>query len=110
MTLNWDSTPILLENHPGPHPGAIWVVMPEEKIVFVGDTVVKNQPAFLAHANLPAWLESLALLQSKEYSNYTVISGRDGTVLQRSSRARPISSKTYIREWKSSLKKHKNRI
>ena len=80
MTLHWDSTPILLENHPGPHPGAIWVIMPEEKIVFVGDAVLKNQPAFLAHANLEAWLESLALLQSKEYSNYTVISGRDGVV------------------------------
>ena len=80
MTLHWDSTPILLENHPGPHPGAIWVIMPEEKIVFVGDAVLKNQPAFMAHANLESWLESLALLQNKEYSNFTVISGRDGVV------------------------------
>jgi glyoxylase-like metal-dependent hydrolase (beta-lactamase superfamily II) len=80
MTLHWDSTPILLENHPGTHPGAIWFILPEEKIVFVGDAVLKNQPAFLAHANLPAWLESLALLQSKEYSNFTVVSGRDGVV------------------------------
>jgi glyoxylase-like metal-dependent hydrolase (beta-lactamase superfamily II) len=80
MTLHWDNTPILLENHPGPHPGAIWVIMPEEKIVFVGDAVLKNQPAFLAHANLPSWLESLALLQSKSYSDFVVISGRDGVV------------------------------
>jgi glyoxylase-like metal-dependent hydrolase (beta-lactamase superfamily II) len=80
MTLHWDSTPILLENHPGTHPGAIWVILPEEKIVFIGDAVLKNQPAFLAHANLPAWLESLALLQSKEFSSFTVVSGRDGVV------------------------------
>jgi len=80
MTLHWDNTPILLENQPGPHPGAIWVILPEQKIVFVGDTVLKNQPSFLAQANLPSWLESLALLQSKQYSNYTVISGRDGVV------------------------------
>lgn len=80
MTLNWDRTTILLENHPGPHPGAIWVILPEEKIVFVGDAVIKNQPSFLAHANLPAWLESLALLQSKEYGGFTVISGRDGVI------------------------------
>jgi glyoxylase-like metal-dependent hydrolase (beta-lactamase superfamily II) len=80
MTLHWDHTPILLESHPGPHPGAIWVILPEEKIVFVGDAVLKNQPSFLAHANLPLWLESLALLQSKEFSNYKVVSGRDGVV------------------------------
>jgi cyclase len=80
MTLHWGSTPILLESHPGPHPGAIWVILPEEKIVFVGDTVLKNQPPFLAHANLPAWLDALDLLQSKEYNDFTVIGGRDGVV------------------------------
>lgn len=80
MTLHWGGTPILLESHPGPHPGAIWVILPEENIVFVGDAVLKNQPPFLAHANLAVWLESLELLQSKEYSTYTVISGRDGAV------------------------------
>ena len=80
MTLHWDDTPILLESHPGPHPGTIWVILPEEKIVFVGDAVLKNQPSFLANANLPAWIDSLALLQSKTYSNFTVVSGRDGVV------------------------------
>lgn len=80
LTLHWDDMPILLESHPGPHQGAIWVALPEEKIVFVGDTVLKNQPPFLAQANLPAWLDALALLQSKEYSDFTVISGRDGIV------------------------------
>jgi glyoxylase-like metal-dependent hydrolase (beta-lactamase superfamily II) len=80
MTLHWGGTPIMLESHSGPHPGAIWVILPEENIVFVGDAVLKNQPPFLAHANLTVWLESLELLQSKEYSSYTVISGRDGAV------------------------------
>ncbi len=80
MTLHWDNMPILLETHPGPHPGAIWVILPEEKIVFVGDAVLKNQPPFLAHANLPSWIESLTRLQSKEFSDYTVISGRDGVI------------------------------
>ena len=80
MTLHWDNTPILLESHPGPHQGAIWVVLPEDKVIFVGDAVLKNQPPFLAQANLPAWLETLALLQSKAYSDFTVISGRDGVV------------------------------
>ncbi|MBN1452274.1 MAG: hypothetical protein JW963_14765 [Anaerolineales bacterium] len=80
MTLQWDDTPILLESHPGPSIGAIWVILPEEKIVFVGDTVLKNQPPFLASADLPVWLETLALLQSKPFRDYTVISGRGGVV------------------------------
>lgn len=80
MTLHWGDTPILLESHPGPHPGAIWVILPEEEVVFVGDAILKNQPPFLAQANIPIWLESLELLQGKDYSNFTVISGRDGAV------------------------------
>lgn len=80
MSLYWGDTPILLESHPGPSAGAIWVVLPEEKIVFVGDAVLKNQPPFLANADLPAWIETLALLQSQVYRGYIVISGRGGEI------------------------------
>lgn len=80
MTLNWGDTPILLESHPGPNDGAIWVIIPEEKIVFVGDAVLKNQPPYLANANLPTWIEELNLLQGKLYKDYIVISGRSGVV------------------------------
>jgi glyoxylase-like metal-dependent hydrolase (beta-lactamase superfamily II) len=80
MTMHWGDMPVLLESHPGPNPGTIWVILPDEQVVFVGDTVLKNQPPFLANADLPAWLEALDLLQSKVYSNFTVIGGRDGVV------------------------------
>jgi glyoxylase-like metal-dependent hydrolase (beta-lactamase superfamily II) len=80
MTLHWGETRIILESHPGPNPGAIWVILPEEKVVFVGDAVLKNQPPFLADADLPAWRETLSILQSKAFDDYTVISGRDGKV------------------------------
>ena len=80
MTLQWNDTPVLLESHPGPSVGAIWVILPEDKIVFVGDAVLKNQPPFLANADLPAWLETLVLLESKTYRDYTVVSGRGGVV------------------------------
>jgi glyoxylase-like metal-dependent hydrolase (beta-lactamase superfamily II) len=80
IALHWDHTPVLLESHPGPHPGAVWVILPGEKVLFVGDAVLKNQPTFLAHANLPVWIEALDLLLSKEYGNFKVISGRDGLV------------------------------
>jgi glyoxylase-like metal-dependent hydrolase (beta-lactamase superfamily II) len=80
MTLHWGDTPILLESHPGPSSGAIWVIMPEEKVVFVGDAVTKSQPPFLAYASLPEWIEALKLLQEPEYKGFTIISGRGGAV------------------------------
>jgi len=80
MTMHWGSAPILLELHSGPSNGSIWVHMPEEKIVFIGDTVLKNQPPFFAGANLPDWIVSLNLLLSPAFKGYTLISGRGGVV------------------------------
>lgn len=80
LTLHWGDTRILLESHPGPTPGAIWVVLPDEKLVFVGDAVLKGQPPFLAHADLPAWIEALKILLEPQYKGFTVISGRGGVV------------------------------
>lgn len=78
LTLHWGESPIILESHPGPTSGAIWVIVPGEKVVFVGDAVMKGQPPFLAYADLPAWIEALDLLMGPEYKGYTVISGRGG--------------------------------
>lgn len=81
MSLNWDGGgPILLESRPGPSAGAIWVSLPDEKIVFIGDTVVKNQPPFLANADLSAWLETLNLLLGATYKSYTIVSSRGGVI------------------------------
>jgi glyoxylase-like metal-dependent hydrolase (beta-lactamase superfamily II) len=80
LTLHWSDTPILLESRPGPTPGAIWVVLPSEKVVFVGDAVLKNQPTFLAHADLPVWIEMLKVLLEPEYKGFTIVSGRGGIV------------------------------
>jgi glyoxylase-like metal-dependent hydrolase (beta-lactamase superfamily II) len=80
MALYWSDTPVILESHPGSTPGAVWVILPEEKIVFIGDAVLKGEPPFLAHADIPAWLEGLEYLQSGEFKGYTVVGGRDGTL------------------------------
>jgi cyclase len=80
MYLHWGETPVLFEHHPGPASGAMWVVVPDEKVVFVGDLVPKNQPPFLAHADLPSWIEALEILLSSNYRGFTFISGRGGTV------------------------------
>jgi len=80
MTLHWGGEPVILQSRSGPTPGAIWVVLSEEKVVFVGDAVLKGQPPFLAHADLPAWIEALDVLQTAEFKGFTIISGRGGVV------------------------------
>jgi glyoxylase-like metal-dependent hydrolase (beta-lactamase superfamily II) len=53
------------------------VVIPEAKTVFVGDTLVLNQPPFLAQADFNAWSESLNSLL-KVYSGFQIVCGRGG--------------------------------
>jgi hypothetical protein len=67
---------VILEHHPG-RPRIDLGVLPAAKILFVGDTLVINQPPFLAQAELGTWLESLDLLL-KTYANFTIVSGRGG--------------------------------
>jgi glyoxylase-like metal-dependent hydrolase (beta-lactamase superfamily II) len=80
MALYWDDAPVRFEHHPGPTAGAMWIILRDQKVVFIGDLVSKNQPPFLAHADLPAWLEALDILMGPDYRGFTFVSGRGGTV------------------------------
>jgi len=80
LEIYWEEEPVIIEHHPGPHPGALWVTAPDQKVVFVGDTVTFHQPPFLAHADLPAWIAAIELLLSSEYRDFLIVSGRDGLV------------------------------
>jgi glyoxylase-like metal-dependent hydrolase (beta-lactamase superfamily II) len=78
ISLHWGGPEIVIEHHPGPMQGACWVIIPAEKVVFVGDAITIDQPPFFAHAELEEWLESLDLL--KKYVDYTIVAGRGGLV------------------------------
>jgi len=83
MQIHWDSTPLVLEYHPGPASGAIWATLPGHNLVFIGDAVVFDQPPFLAAADLPAWVATLDLLTSATYQNTLLVGGRNGLILQK---------------------------
>ncbi len=80
MMIHWDENPLLLESHPGPSTGAVWAVLPEQRIAFVGDALVPDQPPFLTSANLPVWINTLKPLLTSAYQDYLLISGRNGPV------------------------------
>jgi glyoxylase-like metal-dependent hydrolase (beta-lactamase superfamily II) len=80
LLIHWDENPLSLEFHPGPSTGAIWAVLPEQRIAFVGDALVPDQPPFLISASLPAWINTLKPLLTPAYQDYLLISGRSGPV------------------------------
>ena len=97
--LEWSPEPILIEYHPGPAPGASWVIIPESCVVFIGDLVSISQPPFLGDADIDLWVESLDVLLSKPYKDYLVVSSRGGIV-----------EKHLIREQRRFLRDVQNRL
>lgn len=93
---------VVVEHHPGPEPGASWVVLPEKNTIFVGDAVMVKQPPFLANADLDTWIETLDLLLSKEYKDYRLISSRGGTINDKVTR--------NMRRYLADLKKRLDRL
>lgn len=79
MSLHWGGPEIVLEYHPGPSIGAIWAIIPDEKVLFIGDAVVLDQPPFLADAELPAWVETLEYLE-QAYRDFIIIGSRNGLI------------------------------
>ncbi len=71
---------ILFEHRAGSNHAGTWVRIPQEKVIFVGDSVVVNQSPFLAYANLSIWEEDLKYLQGKQFENYRIVSSRSGIV------------------------------
>ncbi|HBX70340.1 MAG TPA: hypothetical protein DEH25_13415 [Chloroflexi bacterium] len=93
LNLHWGHLEIAIEHHPGPSTGSSWVIIPSEKIIFIGDTILIDQPPFLAKCNLPVWLEAISELRTPHYRDYTIVSGRGGPV-----------SIEYVREQHEQLK------
>ena len=80
MSIHLGDLSIELEHHPGSNQAGIWAIVPERKVVFVGDSVVVDQPPFLAYANLAAWEQDLKELASRRFSGFQVVSSRSGLV------------------------------
>lgn len=80
LNLHLNGLQIQLEHHPGSNQAGIWAIIPDRKVVFVGDSVVVDQPPFLAYANLEHWEDDLKELSSRRFKDYQVVSARSGVV------------------------------
>lgn len=80
LSIHWNDAPLEIIHRPGPASGACWVVLPTQKVVFLGDAIVPEQPPFLANADVPVWISTLQQLLEPDYREYLLISGRGGLV------------------------------
>lgn len=69
---------IHLVRRPGSAPGAIWLELPEQKIVFTGDSLTVGAPPPMQEVDLDAWLESLAELRKARFPAQIIVPGRGG--------------------------------
>jgi glyoxylase-like metal-dependent hydrolase (beta-lactamase superfamily II) len=80
MTLQWKPALVEILHAPSTTPGACWVHLPEDDILFVGDAVSTTLPPLLHEARFDAWLETLVMLRRAPYRNCRVFSAHGGWV------------------------------
>jgi glyoxylase-like metal-dependent hydrolase (beta-lactamase superfamily II) len=80
MFIHWDDRPLKITHRPGISEGSIWVDLAVEKILFLGDAVIINQPPFLVNSNLSLWISHLNELLTPQYQDYFFVGGRNGLI------------------------------
>ena len=71
----------------GAAPGSAWVYLPEQDVLFAGDTVVAGSHPFLRAApDTKAWLRTLTALRRARFSKTTIVPGRGPLCGQAASR------------------------
>lgn len=76
MTAYVDNFGLPLLAMPGPTPGSIWVHLPEQEVVFTGDSVTIGQHPHMALAQSKLWLNSLSLLRRPRFAAEIIVPGR----------------------------------
>jgi glyoxylase-like metal-dependent hydrolase (beta-lactamase superfamily II) len=67
-------------HRPGPQPGSTWVLLPKEKVGFIGDTVVLDEPPYIGLANLKRWMDALDELRTAPLERYTLLTSQGGPI------------------------------
>jgi glyoxylase-like metal-dependent hydrolase (beta-lactamase superfamily II) len=84
LLINLGGQPIKITHQPGAHLAGSWLHYEAEKLIFVGDSVVVNQPPFLAWSDLESWIEEMNGLATEGSKKYTIISSRSGVIKPKS--------------------------
>jgi glyoxylase-like metal-dependent hydrolase (beta-lactamase superfamily II) len=80
MILHLGERVIHFIHKPGPQRGAIWVVLRDAGVAFIGDAVTKSEPPYLGKSNLDQWHQALDEMRDQPFEDYKLIGSRDGEI------------------------------
>jgi glyoxylase-like metal-dependent hydrolase (beta-lactamase superfamily II) len=87
LTLHKGGTDVTVRQVDGAAPGSAWVYLPEQDVLFAGDTVVAESHPFLhAAPDTKAWLDTLTALRRARFSRTIIVPGRGPLCDQAASR------------------------
>jgi cyclase len=93
IQLRYGTWTIPLLAMPGPTAGSLWVHLPDQRIVFVGDSISVDAHPYISSPTTKQWLESLTALRRARFAADQVVPGR-GPLVDKSA-TEPISN--YLR-------------
>jgi cyclase len=93
MQIRYGERTIPLLAMPGPSVGSVWVHLPDQRVLFVGDSVVTDQHPFIASPCTKQWLDSLSILRRARFPADQIVPGR-GPLVDKTA-TEPISN--YLR-------------
>lgn len=67
---------ITLQHKPGPTEGSIWVELPDDRILFTGDSIVTGTQPYLEQLEWQDWMDSLMFLADRQGQLDLVVPGR----------------------------------
>lgn len=77
LTLHKGGADVTVRYVGGAAPGSAWIHLPEQDVLFAGDTlVVDTHPFLYAAADTKVWLEMLTALRRPRFSNTSIVPGR----------------------------------
>ena len=80
LTLYAGDSAVDLVSRPGATAGSLWVILNDARVIFVGDTAITRQHPYIDSCASKNWLEILRILRQERYSDWTIVSGREGVV------------------------------
>jgi glyoxylase-like metal-dependent hydrolase (beta-lactamase superfamily II) len=87
LTLHKGGADVTVTQVTGAAPGSAWVRLPEQDILFAGDTVVVGEPPIMAAApDTKAWLSALSSLRRPRFAETIIVPGRGGLCNQAATR------------------------
>jgi cyclase len=94
--------PVVIQHVGGPTPGSVWVHLPKQNVLFMGDLATPNVHPLAAEADLGAWLDLLRQVQDQDFPAKLIIPGRGSPC----NKAALVPTADYLRAMRARVQAH----